>query len=324
MLSVVISFFIVNSSMSADRVFFVELDGSESLRAELHDAVRCEAASGGIDSSNLDDIWAGFDFVTSVDIDPLILESKAREYVKFIKSNMSRNDSLAISKAFDRHISQIAAAGMKDNEVLYLFLDLYGGVLENYESADQDLNLYRDFLKAYLRSPTIKDLDKYTVSYMLEGLQYNMPGDSILSYEVVTREYGPQESMDFVRLLLMGNIKEKGYSILFYYSPDCSECDVVLDEMQRYAPLINSMIDERLLQIVAVYAGHELELWKKKGWSKIPDQWINCMTMDEQYVKDKYSINSTPMIYVIGGDGRVIMRNPSIDKVIEQVLQHRN
>jgi len=107
------------------------------------------------------------------------------------------------------------------------------------------------------------------------------------------------------------------YTLLFFYSPDCSGCANSIDFVNSSGTAINSAIEGKKLKVLAFYPDNDRQLWIDHI-GKIPSGWITGYDR-ERVVRDRnmYDLKGTPAIYLLDENKRIILKGITIPAVEE-------
>lgn len=101
------------------------------------------------------------------------------------------------------------------------------------------------------------------------------------------------------------------YTILYIWDPDCGHC-------KKATPVLKKMYDELKsygVEVFAVYGGPETEKWKKYIREHKLD-WINVHDPEhESDYRYKYDVFSTPTIYLLDKDKKIIAKRLSVEQL---------
>lgn len=108
-------------------------------------------------------------------------------------------------------------------------------------------------------------------------------------------------------------------TILYFWDPDCGHC-------KKETPKLKALYEKEVakemdIEVFSVNTTQELELWKKF----IIDHDLNWINVHDPYqitrFKDKYDIYSTPVVYVLDKDKKIIAKRLGIDQLEEYLMQ---
>jgi len=118
------------------------------------------------------------------------------------------------------------------------------------------------------------------------------------------------------------------YLILYFWEPDCSHC-------KEATPLFSNAYDEKNLkamgvEVMAVYLHKNINEWEKYTkhigeWLDFVEQnkmqkWINVWEpFGYSMFRDKYDISSTPVLYLLDKDKKIIAKNIAWDQAIDYI-----
>jgi thiol-disulfide isomerase/thioredoxin len=115
---------------------------------------------------------------------------------------------------------------------------------------------------------------------------------------------------------------ESKYTILYFWEPGCGHCKKVTPKIRD----IFKKYTRDQLEVFAVYTQSDREEWRK--YVKDKDlNWVNVW--DPQYTsnfRDKYDIYSTPTIYLIDQNNKIVAKRidfKSLKKMLEQKLEKK-
>jgi thiol-disulfide isomerase/thioredoxin len=114
----------------------------------------------------------------------------------------------------------------------------------------------------------------------------------------------------FGRLRSLHSI-QSAYTVLYFYSPSCSSCDLVTPQL--YA--LYQKYKGRGLQVYAVYVDHNLSEWASYIGAKGLSGWINVWNPDpyDTGIYELYNIQTLPVIYLLDDKKAIIAKNLYID-----------
>lgn len=116
------------------------------------------------------------------------------------------------------------------------------------------------------------------------------------------------------------NVVGSEYTLLVFYSPDCHSCESVIGYMKQ-SDRLKSAIDKGL-EILFIYPFEDKEVWQS-SLSKMPK--FGKVGMDESGVivsESLYDLRATPTLYLLDGEGRVLLKDAFIDKVEEYLISN--
>ncbi len=167
----------------------------------------------------------------------------------------------------------------------------------------RDEMLYTVFLERMLAAGYP---DSARASYMLEMTRKNMPGSQAADFAFTDRD-GEKST-----LLRFANRP----TVLFFYDPGCHNCHDLAMAMAD-DPILKAKLIAGRIRILAVSPG-DGEEWRDHGaW--LPSGWTDATdggTIDDG---ELYSIGTYPSLYLIGSDGKVILKDCSPADLINTI-----
>lgn len=197
------------------------------------------------------------------------------------------------------------------SEMQAYFLELYKKYLHDPNSPLRNEDYYIPVLN-YILSST--HLDKATISkaqYLLDLIKKNRVGDKAtdITYTLMTGKKGTlyQLNTDFI--------------ILMFYNPDCHTCSETIDYL-KMTTLINNLLKEKRLSILAFYPDADLAVWKKYS-TDIPTNWINGYDERQTVENNKlYDLKAIPTLYLLDKNKNVLLKDAGVHTIGEYLWQH--
>ncbi len=110
------------------------------------------------------------------------------------------------------------------------------------------------------------------------------------------------------------------YIILAFWEPGCGHCKKELPKLHEYYKTVK----DSGVVVFAVYTQHDNEEWKKFIEEKQLDDWINVW--DKYHFtnfRNLYDIYSTPTIYILDKDKKIIAKRIGVDQIEKFIQYHR-
>lgn len=112
---------------------------------------------------------------------------------------------------------------------------------------------------------------------------------------------------------------KSNYTILYFYDPDCGHC-------KKKTPILKKIYNETLkemgVEVLAVCTVTDVKKWKRF----IKDNKLNWINAADPYLHDNfralYNINSTPKIFVVDKDKKIIAKRLDVDQLVEFIKRH--
>lgn len=103
--------------------------------------------------------------------------------------------------------------------------------------------------------------------------------------------------------------------ILIFYDPDCDKCHHLMDLLAA-SPDVCRAVSDGSLAVVAVYPDDDTAAWRSHA-STLPRSWSVGIDNHQMVNDDEaYVLRSIPAVYLIGTDGRVILRDASEEEIL--------
>ncbi len=113
------------------------------------------------------------------------------------------------------------------------------------------------------------------------------------------------------------------YKILIFWSPTCGHCKKSVPKLHEYYKEMKSKkID---VEVFAVLESHDIDKWRKFIEDKQITDWINVYDKNKNtYFHYYYDIFSTPVIYILDKDFKIIAKRISEEQAKDYILQLEN
>lgn len=192
----------------------------------------------------------------------------------------------------------------KEKRTLFLFYNLFEKYLYDLTSPMRDERLFVPVLEAFLTSPLLKEEDKFRPTYLLETVKKNQIGTKASDFSITFRD-GTQQ-----RLLQLPPYT----MILYFYDPDCDECLQLTQTLQKDTD-INFLINQKQLQIVAIYTGEDTIYWKKT-YTHIPENWL-CGYDNKLAIlnSELYALPGFPTLYLLNPERIIVCKDATFEEL---------
>jgi len=132
-----------------------------------------------------------------------------------------------------------------------------------------------------------------------------------------------EQANDFTYILASGE-QQTLYAIqaemvlLYFYDPTCEDCHLLMSQLEA-SDIVNSLIDEKKLTVLAVYPDDDMETWNEYA-GHIPPQWINGYDKGVKiHTEGIFLIKSFPTLYLLDKDKMIRMKEMTFEE-LEGVL----
>lgn len=188
---------------------------------------------------------------------------------------------------------QSASADMEAHAFLAWVAEHY---LEDPNSPMRSEDIYIVFLDEFVKSPLFDEAKKTRYEYQMERAMKNRPGAPAADFAMTDR--------DGKQLRLLKAAAEKEGTLVLFYDPECEHCKEILGEIANW-----QFPDQ--MQVLAIdVTGDAPRFERTKG--NYPQGWRVAFATDPIEDDDLYSFPALPSIYLLDGEGRVILKDTSL------------
>lgn len=174
-----------------------------------------------------------------------------------------------------------------------------GRLLEHAESTvfDTDEARMAELLRAALATGKLSDSERSTAEWMLHDVCEVNAVDSIAAdFRFATPEAAENRLLSF---------RPGEPLLLMFYDPDCRHCREVIAQLGEMSGLP---------QVLAVCIETSADRWEQTR-DALPASWIRAYDRSEVLANDIYIIRSMPSVYLLDGNRRILLKNPSVDQL---------
>lgn len=243
--------------------------------------------------------WNNFDFSDTTQIANAEITEQA--FADFMQLS-------AHSTKWDEAVRKMLKASERDSLMFTYFRGLAEKYMYNPNSPMRNEELYIPVLEYIIGSDRINDAEKIRPKYQLEMLQKNMIGHIATDFSYVLFN-GTRGKLSEINA---------EYTILFFNDPDCHDCQRVKSYINN-SQIIREMYRKvqsnkiRSLEILAVYPGMAVELWRKSDY---PEIMINSYDPTFRIMTEElYDLKAFPSLYLLNTNKRVILKDVSIETI---------
>ena len=170
--------------------------------------------------------------------------------------------------------------------------------------------LYMAVLKHANESFVLSTSEKEKQRLLLEGAKKNMLGSVANDFDYVT----PNDKT-------VHRLKDLSadYILIYFNNPDCESCEAVQERLAN-SEIVNRLVNEKKLIVLAIYPYNDTKLWKK---TKYPSMMINGWNQSQQIeYADLYDLPTLPCFYLLDKSHTVLIKNEGSLKKVEAMLQN--
>lgn len=177
----------------------------------------------------------------------------------------------------------------------------------------RDEEAYIPVLESIMESEYASAEEKAEAGSLLPRLKLNRPGTVATDFSIAFKG----GRINTLHEILDGlDVK---YTILLFSNPGCDACKETIDflESDRFRHLQK----EGLLAVVCVYPDEDQSLWEEY-LPQYPQQWICGYDPYGVLLNDQlYWLRAIPSFYLLDGDGRVILKDASEQRLASVLLR---
>lgn len=162
------------------------------------------------------------------------------------------------------------------------------------------------WLKELARSPIMSVTERERYAYLLEAAEKNSPGKIAADFRFIDvngREYS------------LHSIGRRPYTLLVFYDPDCSTCHEILERVRNDKRLMGP-VNSGHVRVLLVDVADDRDAFIRDA-TTFPTNWVVGMDVSEINDKEIYVFDTTPSIYLLDADRRVLLKDASIDELVE-------
>ena len=243
--------------------------------------------------------WDNFDFKNNSSVDQLALNDAFKVFLTPLRWSDYDKSNSAINKLIDK------ISG--NPTLLFQFTkaaeeNLYGPRAEVWSD-----DIYIKFINATLKNKKIPEKRKINFRKQADIIQNTKIGATAPTFSFTNKnlEKSTYFPMSTPTLLIFGNPEDTDWRIARLKTETNS--------------ILNDALDKGKLNILFIIP-IEIEDWREKvsGYSS---KWV---IGKGENISDIYDLRAFPAIYVIGNDGKIIMKNISLDTAIQTALENIN
>jgi len=166
---------------------------------------------------------------------------------------------------------------------------------------DSDEERMAELLRAALASGKLSDSERSTAEWMLHDVcELNAPGSVAADFRFST----PSAADNSLLTFLPGEPL-----LLLLYDPDCSHCREVIAALGALP---------RLPRVLAVCVEASPGRWEQTR-DALPAEWVRAYDRSEVLANDIYVVRALPSLYLLDGERRVVLKNPSVEKLAKHL-----
>jgi thiol-disulfide isomerase/thioredoxin len=104
-------------------------------------------------------------------------------------------------------------------------------------------------------------------------------------------------------------------TLLYFHDPECEDCRMLTGRLKD-SPLVDRLVREGKLTVLAVYTEEDTETWTEHARS-FPDAWIYARDAAQQINREeRYNIRRFPTVYLLDRNKKVLLKETSFEKLV--------
>lgn len=241
--------------------------------------------------------------------------------IRHISHSKEAEQALANYLDLKNHVSMdVMSSSIKETlkkaEVNKKMFSFMAGLIEKYlyepESPLEDDELLISALEYITEESSIDEAEKIRPAMLLKLVLNNRIGTTAANFKYKLADGTTGKLHDI----------ESDYLILFFNDPDCLQCNETSEQMS-HSFVVNDFIKRGILKVLSLYPYDNVAGWRSHQ-KFMPKEWINsydngCEIMNNEI----YDLKSTPTLYLLSKDKRVLLKNCDLAK-IELYLSRAN
>lgn len=170
--------------------------------------------------------------------------------------------------------------------------------------------LYMAVLKHASEKFVLSAAEKEKQRLLYEGAKKNMIGSVAIDFDYVTPN---DKNVHHLKDLKANNI------LVYFNNPDCESCEAVKERLASNE-LINQLVNDKKLIVLAIYPYDDQKLWKK---AKYPKMMINGWNQSRNIENNElYDLPTLPCFYLLDNNFKVLMKNEGSLNKVEAMLKN--
>jgi len=206
-------------------------------------------------------------------------------------------------------IANATMEALKDNPKAYRqMLELAENRFGEPTDSIHNEELYIAFMQHANDNFVLSTSEKERHRLRLMGALRNRIGEQAADFDYITPN---DETVHYLRQL------KSPYILLFFNNPDCESCTKVKERLAT-SEIVNKMVDDGTLTVLAVYPYDYKSLWLR---TEYPDMMINGFNQSRRIEYDElYDLPTLPVFYLLDGEQKVVLKNEASLKKVEAYL----
>lgn len=170
---------------------------------------------------------------------------------------------------------------------------------------------YRAWLRALTSSNILDATEQTRFRYELEALMKNMEGHPAQDIELTLRDGSKSSLYD---------LRKTPYTLLVLYDPECETCHEVIERVRNDSRL-TPLVSRGTVRMLLVDVGEDYDLFRRDA-AELPANWTVAYDRSRIMDNDIYIFDATPALYLLDADKKVIIREATVDQLIDYARTH--
>lgn len=199
-------------------------------------------------------------------------------------------------------ISEMMYKAQSNMKNYWLFVDAAEKYIYSENAILRSDEVYVYFLKSIVSSSKVKKSEKIRYQSQLDMLNKNQVG-------MVAQNFSFADSLNQKKSF--DDVPQTSSYILLFNDPDCSDCRLARVRISTNV-IINELIDAGKLTLMCITPGEYSKEWAEKV-KDYPGNWVVGASED---VDTLYDLRTTPIIYILDQDRRIIHKHVTADELV--------
>lgn len=240
--------------------------------------------------------WDAMDWQDhSLSLDTAFMEQNFANYLSILP--------YADEKARRRSVASLMQSAAADREAHAFLAWVAEHYLADPNSPMRSEDIYMVFLDEFAKSPIFDEAKKTRYRYQMERAMKNRPGSPAADFAMADR--------DGRRLTLLKAAAETEGTLVLFYDPECEHCKEILGEIAKWR-----FPDG--IQVLAIDVTEDAARFERtKG--NYPREWRVAFATDPIEDDDLYVFPALPSIYLLDGEGRVILKDAPVSAIASSI-----
>ncbi len=202
-------------------------------------------------------------------------------------------------------VSKLMRRAEADTAAYRLLAEIAEKYLYDPNSPMRNEEFFIPFLQELGRTSLLDEFEKTRPAFLLRAVMKNRPGMRAADFTYIVR--------DGRRCSLYGT--QAPLVLLIFYDPDCENCKEVTAALSGNG-FLNRLIADGQLTVLAVYADGDRAAWERTK-ADMPADWTVAFDTGRIGTEELYVLPATPVIYLLDGNKRVLLKDASPQQVLE-------